>query len=49
MFLFLNQAISREEHESEDEFEKPIEEYEDPERRDHIVIIYKGLSNQRTN
>ena len=27
---------------------KPVEECEDLEFRDHIVILYKGLSNQRT-
>ena len=31
-----------------DDFEKTIEEFEDPECRDHAVILYKGLSNQRT-
>ena len=29
-------------------FEKIVEECEDPECRDHTVILYKGLSNQRT-
>ena len=33
----------------EDEYEKTIEECEDLECRDHAVILYKGLSNQRTN
>ena len=32
----------------EDEFEKTIEECEDLECRDHAVILYKGLPNQRT-
>ena len=32
----------------EDDSEKTIEECEDPECRDHTVILYKGLSNQRT-
>ena len=26
---------------------KKVEEFEDPECRDHAVILYKGLSNQR--
>ena len=38
----------QEEHKSEDEFEKKVEECEDPECRDHTLILYKGLSNQRT-
>ena len=29
-------------------FEEPVEECKDTECRDHIVILYKGLSNQRT-
>ena len=33
---------------SEYDFEKTVEECEDPECRDHIVILYKGFSNQRT-
>ena len=37
-----------EEHKSEYDFEKTVEECEDPECKDHIVILYKGLSNQRT-
>ena len=45
---FLDQAIWREEHKSEDGFEKTVEECEDPECRDHAIILYKGLSNQRT-
>ena len=45
---FLDQAIWREEHKSKNDFEKTVEECEDPECRDHIVILYKGLSNQRT-
>ena len=32
-----------------DDFEKSIEECKDLECRDHTVILYKGLSNQRTN
>ena len=36
-----------EEHKLEDDFEKIVEECEDPECRDHTVILYKGLSNQR--
>ena len=43
IFLFLDQAILREEHKLKDDFEKP-----NPECRDNIVILYKGLSNQRT-
>ena len=42
---FLFQAISMEEHKSEYYFEKIVEECEDPECRDHTVILYKGLSN----
>ena len=45
---FLDQAIWREEHKSEDDFEKTVVECEDPECTDHTVILYKGLSNQRT-
>ena len=30
------------------DFEKTIEEFEDPECRDHTVILYEGLSNERT-
>ena len=45
---FLDQAIWREEHKSEYDFEKTVEECKDPECRDHIVILYEGLSNQRT-
>ena len=33
-------------YKSKYEFEKPVEKCE--EYRDHIVILYKGLSNQRT-
>ena len=36
-----------EEHKSKDDFEKLVEEREDPKCRDHAVILYKGLSNQR--
>ena len=35
---FLDQAIWREEHKSEYDLKKPIEECEDPECRDHTVI-----------
>ena len=45
---FLDQAIRREEHKLEDDFEKIVEECEDPECTDHTVILYKGLLNQRT-
>ena len=38
-----------EEHKSKHEFEKTVAECEDPEYRDYIVILYEGLSNQRTN
>ena len=44
---FLDQAIWRKEHKSEDDFKKIVEECEYPECRDHTVIIYNGLSNQR--
>ena len=37
-----------EEYKSEYDFEKPVEECEDPECRDHTVILYESLSNQRT-
>ena len=41
-FWFLNQDIwSWEEHKSEDDFEKIVEECEDSECRDHIVMLYK--------
>ena len=43
---FLDQYIWREEHKSEYDFEKTVEECEDPELRDHTIILYKGLSNQ---
>ena len=42
---FLDQASWREEHKSEYDLEKPVEGSEDPECRDHTVILYKGLSN----
>ena len=45
---FLEQAIWREEHQSEYDLKKPVEGSEDLECRDHTVILYKGLSNQRT-
>ena len=32
----------------EDDLKKPVVECEDPECRDHTVILYEGLSNQRT-
>ena len=48
MFGFLDQAIWREEDKLEDDFEKLVEECEDPECKDHTIILYKGLSNQRT-
>ena len=32
----------------EDDFKKLVGECEDTECRDHTVILYKGLSNQRT-
>ena len=37
-----------EEHKSEYDFEKTVEECEYPECRDHTVMPYEGLSNQRT-
>ena len=37
-----------EEHKSKYDLKKPVEECEDLECRDHAVILYKGLSNQRT-
>ena len=40
---FLDQDIWREEHKSKYDFEKTVEECEDPECRDHTVILYKGL------
>ena len=46
-FWFLDQDIWREEHKSKDDFEKTVEGCEDPECRDHTVILYKGISNQR--
>ena len=39
MFWFLDQDIWREEHKSKDDFKKPVEECEDPECRNHIVIL----------
>ena len=45
--LGLDQAIWRKEYKSEDDFAKSVEECKDPECRDHSVILYKGLSNQR--
>ena len=39
--LFLNQAISREEHTSEDDLKKSVEECEDLECRDHAVSQIK--------
>ena len=46
--LFLDQDIRSKEHKLEDDFEKPVEECKNPKCRDHTVILYKGLSNQRT-
>ena len=45
---FLDQAIWREEHKSEYDFEKTVEECEDLECRDHTVILYDGLTNKKT-
>ena len=38
----------KEEHKSEYELKKLVEECEDLESRDHTFIVNKGLSNQRT-
>ena len=43
---FLDQAIWREEHKSKYDFEKIVEEWEYPECRDLIVILYKGPKNK---
>ena len=40
-----DQAILREEHKSEDDFEKKVEECEDPECINHTVILYKSKNN----
>ena len=45
---FLDQYIWRKEHKSKYDFEKTVEGCKNPEYRDHIVILYGGLSNQRT-
>ena len=45
---FLDQAIWREEHKSKYDLKKLVEECWDLECRDHTVILYKGLSIQRT-
>ena len=45
---FLDQDIWRKEHKSKYDFEKLVEKCKDLECRDHTVILYKGLSNQRT-
>ena len=37
-----------EEHKSKYDFEKTVEECEDPKCNAHTVILYKGLSNQTT-
>ena len=42
---FLDQAILREEHKSEYDLKKTVEECEYLECRDHTIILYKGLSN----
>ena len=44
----LDKYIWREEHKSEYDLKKPVEECEDPECRYRAVILYEGLSNQRT-
>ena len=44
---FLDQAIWREEHTSEDDLKKPVEEYEDPECRDHAVISVSTCIEQK--
>ena len=41
---FLNQAIWREEHKSEDDFEKSIEECEDPKCRDRKQSYFTRVS-----
>ena len=46
MYWFLGKAIWSEEHKLKDDFEKPVEQCE--ECRDHTIILYKGISNQRT-
>ena len=48
MFYSLNKLFEGKNIKSKDEFEKKVEEYEDPECKDHTIILYKGFSNQRT-
>ena len=48
MFDSLTKLFEGKTHKLEDDIEKTIVECEDPECRDHTVILYKGLSNQRT-
>ena len=43
---FLDQAIWREEHRSEYDLKKPVEECEDPEWRDHAVIRISQIKGQ---
>ena len=45
MFWFLDQAIWREEQNSEYDLKKPVEECEDPECRDHAVIRVSQIKN----
>ena len=42
---FLDKAIWREEQKSEYDLEKPVEECEDPECRDHAVIRVSQIKN----
>ena len=46
---FLDQGILREEHKSEYEFEKTVEECKDPECRDHTVITLQGYLKSKNN
>ena len=49
MFDSLRKLFEGKNIKSKDEFEKLVEECEDPECRHLTVILYEGLSNQRTS
>ena len=48
MFDSLTKLFEGKKYKLEDDFAKSVEECKDPECKDHRVILYKGLSNQRT-
>ena len=49
MFSSLSKLFEGKNIKLKDDFEKLVEEHKVPECRDHTIILYKGLSNQRTS